>query len=108
MPPAKIDFGKHVLIALDLTIWIDINHRAIHLKQRNHFRNVVLHHQRVRLARRLINIRPFRSRPIVFQVMPAALEHKAVYRLRMDEENRRIEVKAIQSQREMANCGTRI
>ena len=46
---AKIDLGKHIFIALDRAIRIDINHRAIHLEQRNHLRNVGLHHQRVRL-----------------------------------------------------------
>ena len=43
----------------------------------------VLDDERVRLARRLVDVGAFGRDPVVLEVVPLALEHEAVHRLRM-------------------------
>ena len=47
----EINFCEDIFITLDSAIGIDIDHRAIHLKHRDHFADIRINHQRMRLAR---------------------------------------------------------
>src|SRR6185503_6354558 len=83
MGAAKIDLGEDVLIAPYAGIGIDINHPAVDLEQRAHLLHILVDHQGMSLARRLIDITAFLCDPIKFQIAPAALDHIAMHRLRM-------------------------
>ena len=59
VPAAKVDLGKHIFVAEHFAVGVDVDHRPIHLKQRDHFRDIGLDHQRVSFARSLINVGTF-------------------------------------------------
>src|SRR5689334_6137600 len=55
MGAAQIDLGEDILIAQHAAIGIDIDHHAIDLEQGDHLLHILIHHQSVGLARRLID-----------------------------------------------------
>src|SRR3954447_703108 len=52
---AEVDLGEHVLVPQHRAVRIDVDHRAVHLKQRDHLRHVCLDDKGVRLAGSLVD-----------------------------------------------------
>src|SRR5580658_3483307 len=65
VPSAQINLGEHIFVTQNSAVGVNIDHRAIDLKERNHLRNVRFHHQRMRLTGSLVDIRTLCGRPIM-------------------------------------------
>ena len=80
---AFVDPGEHVVIPGGPAVWVNIDHRAVHLKQRDHLLHVRVDHKRVGFSGRLVGIGALRRDSIVLQVTPFTLQHEGMHRLRV-------------------------
>ena len=76
-------FGENVFVTSLVTPWVNVDHCTRDVKEGDHLFNALRYNQGVRLARRLEHIGTRCRRPIVFEVPPAAAEHKTVHRRRV-------------------------
>src|SRR6187402_1420715 len=76
---AHRDLGEHILVAERVPVGIDVEHDAVDLEQRDHFLHALGNHQRVGLARRLVDISALLRHPVVLEITPAALQHVAMH-----------------------------
>src|ERR1700677_2816480 len=81
--PTQIDLRENVLESEWLSVSVAIVHDAIDLKVGDHLLDIVGDDERVSLPWRLEYVSAFLGDPVMFQIVPASLEHEAVHRLRM-------------------------
>eukprot|EP01035_Chromulina_nebulosa_P066816 gene66817-91497_t len=78
MRAAFVEPREDVVIAQAFAVGIDIDHRAVDLEHGDHLLGVGIDHQRMRLARRLVDVSPFRRDPVMLEVAPLPLQHIAM------------------------------
>lgn len=83
MRPAFVDPSKDVVITNITTVWVDVNHGAVHLEESNHLFDVWINDERVSFTRGFVNVPALGSDPIMLQIAPLALQNKAVNWKRM-------------------------
>src|SRR5690554_1606407 len=74
---ALVDPREHVVIADRVAVRVDIDHCSVHLEQRDHLLDMLVDHQSVRLAGRLVDVASLASHPVMLEIAPLALEHEA-------------------------------
>jgi hypothetical protein len=80
---ALLDAREHIVESDRFAIWIDIDHGAIHLEQRDHLVYVRINHEGMGLAGRFIGIGALRRNPVVLKVAPLTLKHEGMDGLRV-------------------------
>jgi hypothetical protein len=78
MSAALLDLREHIVVSDRLSIWVDIDHGAIHLEQRDHLVYVRINHEGMGLAGRSPP-----SQPSLLKVAPLTLEHEGMDGLRV-------------------------
>jgi len=77
---AHIDLGEDVLKAGVLSLLIDVIHATRNVEKRDHFFDILVHHECVGFARRLKNVVTGSCNPVVLQVSPGAFNYVAMDR----------------------------
>jgi hypothetical protein len=81
--PALFNPREDIVEANRLAVRIHIDHRAVDLKQGDHFLHVRIDDERMGLAGGLIGIGAFGGDPIMLQIAPFPLQDEGVDRLGM-------------------------
>jgi len=79
VPAAHLDLREHVFVAGGLAGFVDVDHRAVDVEERDHLgrTGLLVDDQRVNLARRLVDERTLAGDPVVFEVSPRPLDDVA-------------------------------
>src|SRR5919106_1466057 len=83
VPPAEVHPRMDVVVPDRLPVLVDVDHRPVHLEEREHLGDVRIDDERVGLPGRLVHEAPLGGDPGVLEVPPRALDDVAVDRGRV-------------------------